>query len=171
MRNPSILLMAGACLVGQNVYTCLAPHRHLLRLVASNSEAREPTLFDFDAVYLTPQTGDSSDAFERRFAEILELEDPSLIIPCRDEDVLFLAQIRERTPPSEWGRLLCGNVDTASVIIDKMQSARFCVEHGLPFAATIAMDSPMDQLKRLPNSMAFRCWRSRGRVSPHEACS
>ena len=147
MRDPCILLMSGGCLVGQNVYACLVPHRDSLRLVASNSEAREPTLFDFDAVYLTPQTGDSNDAFLRRFEEILGLEDPRLIIPCRDEDVLALAQICERSPSSERGRFLCGNVDTAGAILDKMHSARFCTEHGLPFAATIAMDSPLDQLE------------------------
>jgi len=146
-RKPTLLLMSGACLVGQNVYTCLTPHRNALRLVATNSEAKEPTLFDFDAVYLTPPTQGSSAVFNRRFTEILELESPLLIIPCRDEDILVLAQIRERCPASERRKLLCGNVETASVMLDKLQSWHFSVEHGLPFAATIAMDAPLDQLK------------------------
>lgn len=142
----TILLMSGGCLVGQNVFACLAPYRTSLRLVATNSEANEPTLFDYDSVYLTPPTQESSDDFNQRIEEILEYESPDLIIPCRDMDVLVLAHMRAHRPTFEWPRFLCGNVETARAMLDKMLSFQFALSHDLPFAATIGLDAPTDQL-------------------------
>jgi carbamoylphosphate synthase large subunit len=145
-RKPTILLMSGACLVGQNILASLAPHRNSLRIVATNSNTNEPALFDYDAAYLTPPTQGLSDIFNQRFSEILEGESPDLVIPCRDEDVLVLAHIRERQPSSAWTKFLCGNIETASVMLDKLHSWQFAVSRALPFAATIGIDAPIDQL-------------------------
>jgi carbamoyl-phosphate synthase large subunit len=147
--------MSGASLVGQNVVACLATRRDLFRLVATNSEANEPTLFDYDAVYLTPSTQGSFDIFNHRFTQILERESPDLIIPCRDEDVLVLAQFRARQPSSEWSRFLCGNMKTARVMLDKMQSWQFATSHALPFAATIGLDVPTEQAMAFAKKYGF----------------
>ena len=55
MPTARILLLSGGCLVGQNVLACLAERRASLHLAATNSTAAEAALYDFDAVYLTPE--------------------------------------------------------------------------------------------------------------------
>ena len=58
------------------------------------------------------------------------------MIPCRDDDVAFLADYRERHPELANG-FLCGNRFTAEAMCDKWLSWQFSVDHGLPFAPTI----------------------------------
>ena len=98
MGETLILLISGGSLVGQSVLDALADRRSDVELVATNSVPTGISLFDFDAVYLTPETMAAPTAFERRFSEILALERPDLVIPCRDDDVAFLAEYKERRP-------------------------------------------------------------------------
>ena len=92
MDKTRILLISGGSLVGQKVLDALAGRRSGVELVATNSVPTGISLFDFDAVYLTLETVGAPAAFERRFSEILALERPDLVIPCRDDDVVFLAE-------------------------------------------------------------------------------
>lgn len=131
-----ILLLSGGNMVGQNILATLAGRRGGVELIATNSVASDVALFDFDRVYLTPETARMPEAFERRFSEILALERPDLVIPCRDDDVAFLAAFKERTPALSNG-FLCGNPVVAEATCDKWLSWRFAVEHGLPFAPTL----------------------------------
>ena len=70
--------MSGGNQVGQNVLDALADRRSGVTLVATNTVATDISLFDCDAVYLTPKTRGAPAAFERRFSEILALEKPDL---------------------------------------------------------------------------------------------
>ena len=137
MNKMRILLISGGNQVGQNILDALADRRSDVKLVATNTVATEISLFDFDAVYLTPETRGAPAAFERRFSEILALEKPDLVIPCRDDDVVFLADYRERRPELAKA-FLCGNRSTAEATCDKWLSWQFSVERGLPFAPTLA---------------------------------
>lgn len=135
-RRPCILLLSGASLVGQNVLACLGGHRHDLELVAANSAPDDPCLFDFDAVYLTPENRRQPDAYSARFRELLAEVDPDLVIPCRDDDVTFLAGERDRQPEMAC-RFLCGDAMLAAAMLDKLESARLSARLGLPFAPTL----------------------------------
>jgi carbamoyl-phosphate synthase large subunit len=136
MAKTRILLLSGGNLVGQNVLDALANRRSSVELVATNSVADDLSLFAFDAVYLVPPTLRDPDAFESRLMEILERERPDLVVPCRDDDVLFLADFKGRRPRMA-DRLLCGNRFTAEVTCDKWLSWTFCRDHALPFAPSI----------------------------------
>ena len=59
------------------------------------------------------------------------------MIPCRDDDVAFLADYKERRPELAKG-FLCGNRFTADAACDKWLSWQFSVDRGLPFAPTLA---------------------------------
>lgn len=132
-----MLIMSGGSLVGQNVLDALADRRAGVKLVATNSVATDISLFDFDAAYLVPPTLDDPPAFETRFLDILAEEDPHLVVPCRDDDVVFLADQRERRPELA-DRLLCGDSDAARATCDKVASWRFARDNGLPFAPSLA---------------------------------
>ena len=131
-----LLVLSAGTQVGQNVLRTLAERRDGVTLVATSSVAHEPALFDFDAVYLVAETVADPEAFGRRVVEVMERERIDLVIPSRDDDVLFLAALRDRRPDLAH-RLLCGSARTAAVIADKWHSYEFCQAHGLPFAASM----------------------------------
>ena len=116
----------------------LAPRRERLRLVATSDTPDEPALFNFDAVYLAPMVADDTAGFERRVLDIIVRENPDLVVPCRDEDVQWLAGLRERRPDLG-AKLLCGAREIAVMMNDKWLSFEFATKHGLPFSTVAAM--------------------------------
>lgn len=136
MKRLVLLLLSGGSAVGQNILRALDPWRNDLRLVATSSVADEPALFKFDVARLVPETAAGAAGFDRCVVNLLEAELPDLVIPCRDDDILYLASLRERLPALA-PRLLCGNAASASVVADKWHSHEFCAAHGLPFAPTL----------------------------------
>lgn len=136
MPTARILLLSGGCLVGQNVLACLVERRASLHLAATNSTAAEAALYDFDAVYLTPEVRRDPELYRARFHTILAAEAPDLVVPCRDDDVSFLAAERDLAP-AKAPRFLCGSAAVAEAMCDKLESAGFSARHGLPFVPTI----------------------------------
>lgn len=130
-----ILLISGGSLVGANFLDMCTGRREQFYLIATNSKAEVPTLFEFDAVYLTPPTLSKSDSFEKKILEIISLEKPDLILPCRDDDIIFLAGLKVRRPEMS-DFILCGNMYTALAICDKFLSWKFSQKNKLPFVPT-----------------------------------
>jgi len=132
-----LLVLSVGTQVGQNVRTALAGRRDGFELIATSSVANEPAVFDYDVVYLVPATAAEPERFEQALLEIVEREHVDLVIPCRDDDVLHLASLRDRRPELA-PRLLCGGAEAARTITDKWASAQFSARHGLPFAPSLA---------------------------------
>ena len=153
-RSVRVLLLSGACLVGQNVLSSLSGRRSGIGLYATGSVATEPVLFDFDAAYLTPSVRDDPAAFATRFAEVLAQCEPNLVIPCRDDDVCFLAEWLDRNP-NQQTRHLCGSSIVARAMRDKLESRRFSQEHGLPFAPTLSTRAGTDALQHFAGDHGF----------------
>ena len=126
-----LLVLSVGTRVGQNVLTSLNGRRDGLVLTATSSVANEPALFDFDVVYRVPPTAAEGQAFEHELLDIMDRECVDLVIPCRDDDVEFLASLRDRRPDLA-SRLLCGSGSPARVINDKWSSAEFSSRHDLP---------------------------------------
>jgi len=141
--RPCVLFLSGASLVGQNVLASLAGRRSGLHLAAINSVAAEPALFDFDEAFLCGNLRDEPQAFAQRFTDIMEALQPCLVIPCRDDDVAFLAAQAEARPEHA-PRFLCGARLPAEAMLDKAASATLAQKHGLPFAPTLATDADPD---------------------------
>jgi hypothetical protein len=131
-----LLLVSAGTVVGQKVLATLDGRRDGIELIGTSSVANEPALFDLDRIHLVPATLKDPGRFEQRLLEIVERERPDLVIPCRDDDVEFLAGLRDRRPDLA-ARLLCGNHATARVARDKWLSHQFCIERGLPFVPSI----------------------------------
>lgn len=146
----TLLLLSGGGHTGRNVLETLAARREGLRLVATGNDAAEPTLFAFDAAYLTPTLKQDPAGFEARFRQLLDIERPDLVIPCRDEDVAWLAAFGQRSPDHA-ARLLCGAAEVAAMAEDKWLSHAFCTGQGLPFAPTLAVRAgpgSMEQIRQ-----------------------
>ena len=136
MNRLVVLVLSAGTQVGQNVLTTLARRRDGLTLVATSSVDNEPALFDYDAVYVAPPTATEPAAFEAALLGIMERERVDLVIPCRDDDVVFLGALRDRRADLA-PHLLCGSGAPARVLCDKWLSHEFCMQHALPFAASM----------------------------------
>jgi carbamoylphosphate synthase large subunit len=133
----TLALLSGGSAVGQNILSALAHWRDRLRLVATSSIAEEPALFEFDSVRLVPGTVADAAGFDRCVVNLIAAESPDLVVPCRDDDVHYLASLAQREPALA-PRLLCGNAAAAEIVTDKWRSHEFCVARGLPYAPTLS---------------------------------
>ncbi|MEO8304893.1 MAG: hypothetical protein ABI724_12305 [Betaproteobacteria bacterium] len=136
MTRHRLLLLSVGSQVGQGVLRTLSDRRANLELVATSSTSHEPSVFDFDAAYLTPRSAADPEGFERKLIDIMERERIDLVMPCRDDDVVLVSSLAERRSDLA-PRLLCGSAASAEVIADKWSSFEFSTKHGLPFAASM----------------------------------
>ena len=136
MQTLTLLLLSGGGHTGSNIMASLAQRRDGLRLIATSDVADEPALFGFDAVYLMPRIAADASAFVARFETLLERERPHLVVPCRDEDVQWVAQFAARQTVGSTA-FLCGKPELAVIFNDKWASHQFCRQHELPFVASL----------------------------------
>jgi len=140
--KPIILLLSAGSLVGQNIVQALGGRKAALHLVATNSIIDEPSLQDFDEVYLVEATSQGLNSeYAKTVIDLIDKHSPALVIPCRDADVAFLSLLAEEREDLA-GTLLCGPVKLAEAMLDKWQSWLFSCENKLPFA-------PSEQLNNL----------------------
>ncbi len=136
MTQTTLLLLSGGSIIGQNILDVLSERRQNIRLIATNSDPEALPLADFDKVYLSPTTLQNTESLEPLLIDIIQHESPDLVIPCRDDDVLFLAEFKEKHPELKT-QYLCGNVDTARAVVDKNRSYEFAQKYHLPLAPSV----------------------------------
>jgi hypothetical protein len=141
-----LLMLSGGSLVGQNVLSALAMRRDSCQLSVMNCKDDEPAIFDYDTVFFAPSLVTARKDFEQRFGEVLSIVNPDLIIPCRDEDVVFVSELAEKRPDLH-ARLLCGSLDIAVSMLDKWLSWEFSNAHGLPFAPSICTNMDISSIR------------------------
>lgn len=129
----NVLILSVGSLLGQVMLDVLAERRQHLQLMGTNSVPEAPSNFRCDRVFLTPET--THPDFLARFEAVAEQVQPELILPGRDDDVVFLAQYLQ-THPGFKPRAPVGHPDIARVCRDKWLSFQWAQERGLPFAAS-----------------------------------
>ncbi len=141
-------------MVGRNILDSLHHRRSSLELIAMNSVAKEPSIFEYDKVYLSPSLVENPSEFREFFDQVVLEEKPDLVIPCRDEDVAFLSRINPNDSfnPS---RFLCGPASIADSFLDKWESWKFSQELNLPFAPTLNSDASSDSFKEFVTSQGL----------------
>ena len=131
-----LLITSVSSLVGQNILDALEfrpfPRRSAVELIGISSEARHPNNFRCDRFYHLPPIAEA-EAFHARFGQILDREQPRLVLAGRDADALVLARLQLERPD-----LLSpyGSPATVQITLNKHASARFAAEAGLAFAAS-----------------------------------
>jgi carbamoylphosphate synthase large subunit len=143
MRNKPlhILITSAGSLVAHNILEGLAAQRQHYRVTGINCLAGAVSNFLCDRVYLVPPL-DDAEAFAQRFNAIVEQERPDLIIPGRDDDMVYLST-RSDLP------VMTGPAALAAQLRDKWQSCRFAQRHGLPFAETLRTEDGLAALLAL----------------------
>lgn len=148
-RPLHILLMSVGSLVAQNVFSAFASRRQHLLISGINSVPEHPGNFLCDQCFWVPPLAEQA-AFSERFGQLLLQLQPDLVLPGRDDDVVFLANWQEKHPQDRF-RIPFGSADLARIHRDKLTSALWSREAGLPFVETLAFPGPVeDFLKRHP---------------------
>lgn len=132
----NILVLSIGSLVGKNILDVLESRRDKLNIIASNSIAESPNLYRCDYAYLVPEVGKDDNYLMSYIIELIEKHNINLVIPCRDEDILFLANLKKQHKTLA-DKCLCGHVNTAKMMLDKWQSYLFSQEHSLPFVESM----------------------------------
>lgn len=136
----TLMISSVGSLVGQNILDMVRAGSYPLRLVGLNAVAAHPRNFECDSAYLLPWLNQITpeSAAEARLLAILQQEQPDLIVPARDEDVLFWAEFGARHPAWQ-PRILSGPAGLAALFLDKAASLDFCLQHQLPFARSLRL--------------------------------
>lgn len=144
MKIPAILITSIGSRAAEGILTCLEPIRDRISVIATNTVAQAPGLYDVDAAYLVPPTAHDA-AFRQRINEIIEAEGVDLVMNGRDEEVVALAQLsgQQRAAPCLF---LVPPADLAPMFNDKYRTAQFAQEHGLPFVATACSADEVNEL-------------------------
>ena len=129
-----LLITSVGSLVGQNILDSIESRRNIINVIGINSDIKNPRNFRCDTVYHTNKTASSN--FENDFITIIEKENPDFILPGRDEDCLFLSEIKIKYPEIFGNKIPFGNSFIPRIMLDKHKSFLFCKENQLPFADT-----------------------------------
>jgi len=133
-----ILITSVGSLVGQNILEVLNYSRDYFDVIGVNSIAKA-AIYECDRAYLTGQSEKPPSEYAERLLEIINEENPELVIPARDIDITILAILQEQYPEYA-GKFLCGTAELASMMEDKWLSYQFAEKNNLPFAKSAIPD-------------------------------
>lgn len=153
MSRLTLLITSVGSFLGHNILEALESVRSRIRVIGVNYDADNPRLFRCDRAYLVPKF-EETEALDRRLEEIISLENPDILLPGRDHDVVALAQLRERRPDLS-SKIPCGSFWLADMMQDKLATSQFARDRGLPFAETISVVAPANQIADLVSRYGF----------------
>lgn len=96
------------------------------RVIAVDSSPYAPALYVADRRYLVPPS--DGHEFIDEVARLCAVENVSLLIPTRDEELALFAEARERFL-SDGVRVMVPSVETVKTCSDKLRFLTFCVQH------------------------------------------
>jgi carbamoyl-phosphate synthase large subunit len=142
MKKMKLLITSVGSLVSQNILDCLEQKRDVIDVIGLNADAANPRNFRCDRSYLVPPL-DHALPFKTAFLDIVAKENPDMILPGRDHDVVFLAEIKDTLPQLK--RIIpFGHARLAALMQDKWSSYRYAAENDLPFADSYSYRGPGD---------------------------
>ncbi|MBN1821513.1 MAG: hypothetical protein JW833_12390, partial [Prolixibacteraceae bacterium] len=130
-----ILFTSIGSLVGQNILDSLQGRSEGLNLIGTNSIANAANNFRCNKVYLVTEAK-NTEKYINELKQIITEENPDLIIPTRDIDIVLLAQLRKKCPEI-YDRFLIGSESFCHILEDKVLSYKFAQKYDLPFAPTV----------------------------------
>lgn len=136
-----LLVLSLGSLVGKNILDCIETRKEDFCVIGTNTAVFSPHLQRANTLYTIPKTFASGHL--ETILTIIECEQPDLILPGRDDDVLFLAALTESHPELR-PRIVCGASAMAGIICDKLKTAEFAQLHQLPMAASCLVQSEAD---------------------------
>jgi carbamoyl-phosphate synthase large subunit len=152
-RRRRLLVTSVGSLIGQNILDGLAQVRDDYFVVGLNSQADAVSNFLCDRVYLSA-TLEEVDGFSNCFENVVAREAPDLIIPGRDDDMVFLACWAAETSDF-FGKAMVGNVAIAEILRDKWLTRQFAKRHGLAFVETLRDLDGMEAVRTLAEQQGW----------------
>lgn len=148
-----ILLTGSGSLIARGIHDALSGRNDGLDIVGANLDTKDPTAMRCERVHPLPPDSNRT-ALRDALMEIVEMEQPDLVIPCRDPHIPILAEIRDREPLV--GRVLVGPPHLATLMVDKWDAHQWSVARGIPFAPTVlADDCPNDAIEAMIEEFGY----------------
>lgn len=134
-----LLMTSVGCWIAQNLLDVIDDRSDEIQVVGTTSLATIP-LGRCERVYLVPESEPPPSVFCERLLEIVDHEQPDLVIPSRDHDVTVVSALAAEHP---WLMeiLPCGDPQMAAMLEDKWLSYLFAQERELLFAKSAIPDA------------------------------
>ncbi len=137
-----LLITSVGSLLGQNILDSIESRREFIEVLGINSIADNSRNFRCDVVYLVKDI--SHKDFGKDFQKLINSENPDFILPGRDEDCIFLAELKKADPVNLAKKIPFGDPYIPRIMYDKYESYVFCRNNNLPFADTILYEGKKD---------------------------
>lgn len=149
-----LLISSAGSLVAHNLLNALGARRADFEIIGCNSVVDSPIAFGCDRVHHVLPTAASG--FRAQIQALLDKEQPDLIVPGRDLDVVFWAEFAESQP--EWAaRIPVGSRAMAQVLYDKAFTWQFAQAQQWPMPTTLVC-GPDATPQQLDDLMAQTHW-------------
>ena len=139
-----ILITSIGSRVGQGIVDSLESRRASLTIVGTNSDPTAISNFRVNVTYLVPPSA-AKEALLARLRQILEAEQPDLVLAARDGDLEPLAALQNE-PELSRIRFLCPPPEVVAIVRDKHLTYEFARDRGLPFAESAVDADAADRL-------------------------
>jgi carbamoyl-phosphate synthase large subunit len=133
-----LLLTSAGSGVARCILDALAGRRDHVWLIGADSNRDAPALRECDEALALPSTDDPT--FAQVVADVCRDRAVDLVLPGRDPDALLLAQAAD--DPDSSVRMPAAPAPLVAMTRDKWATYRWCVEHGIEFADSVATDLP-----------------------------
>lgn len=124
--------------VGQGIVRSIRAMGESIRIVGTNTERVCAGTHLCDTFYVVPYA--VAPDYLPRLREICAREAVELIIPSTDYEAYYLGVGQPQLPP-----VAVSPPRTSKIFLDKLETARFCLEHGIAFAESVAPADYLDQ--------------------------
>lgn len=130
-----LMILSAGGLAAQNILDSLESRRSEVITIGLDASGTHSRISLYDNAHLVSQATNKED-LEKQLLKLIDSENPDMILPGADHDVLFLSSFKEKY--SEYQNLIpCGSNDMAKVISDKWLSYQFCIQENLPLYEAI----------------------------------
>jgi len=137
-----IMILSIGSLLGQNILDSLETRRDKVWVTGLNSIADNPRNFRCDKVYLSPKAQDPD--FEDFLVNVITKENPDMILPGRDLDIVKLAEFSLQHPEFK-SKIPAGSLEAAQIMDDKGLSYEFAKKFDLPFAESLLPETQTNE--------------------------
>jgi len=137
VKKLHIMVLSVGSLIGQNILDLLEDRRDNIILTGIDSACMDARVFRCDKVYKSVTI--ENDSFEELFLDIVEKEQPDVILPGRDHDVIFLTELADHNEDIK-KRVIVGNIEAIHIMNDKALSYAFAEKFNLPFAKSFILN-------------------------------
>lgn len=141
--------------IGQSILRAAAASNRAYRLVAMDIDPDAAALFPNMTFVVSPHVDDP--AYAHCLIEVLKREQVDLLFWGSEREMRGALPHRDYIETATGCRIAVSSAESLAIGMDKLETVRFLKQYGFPFARTICLDQPWEQVQAFAIEIDFPC--------------